>query len=230
MQQLPQPEFSADEARDTADVVLSGQAYRQAARGPSLQERLFDWVAERVSDLFNALSSAGGRGAIAWVVIGVFSAIIVYLVWRMLRSASPTPLRRGTASASIEILGDRSAAEWLASAEQAEAAGDWRLGIRCRHRVLVATLVDQEALEPRPGMTAGEIERVVAGTHPRAAVAMQSATDLFKDTWYGWIDATRTDRDQFVALADQVLASVESAEPAAAGTPSEPAPSEAALA
>ena len=205
--QIPPTEVGADEARQTADQVLSGRAYVEAARPPSLQERLFDWLGERFADLFNLLSSGGGRGWTAWIIIALFGALIVFLLSRLLRNSVPSPAKVVIEGPEIDVIGDRSADEWLAAARDAEEAGDWRIAVRCRHRALVTTLVRRGVVAARPGQTAGEISLVVAEKMPPAAEAMQEATWLFKDTWYGWIDATADSSARFAELADQVLAS-----------------------
>ena len=91
MRELPPSEVSAEKARDVADQVLSGRAYVEAARPPSLQERVFDWIADLIGDLFNALTSTGGRGIIAWLVIIGFGLLIAFLVSRLMRNLDPLP-------------------------------------------------------------------------------------------------------------------------------------------
>ena len=206
MFELPPSEVSADEARDTADSVLSGRAYVEAARPPSLQERFFNWITEVIGDLFNALSSTGGRGVIAWVVIIGFGLLIAFLMSRLVRNLDPLPPRPATQRPTVEIIGNRSANEWLADALAAEGAGDWRAAIRCRHRALVAELLDLDIVTARPGLTAGEIALEVGNVRPAADTSMQEATWLFKDTWYGWTDADAAATARFADLAAQVLA------------------------
>lgn len=203
-QTLPPPDFSGEEARGIADSVLAGRAYTEAARPPSLQERIFDWIADLFGDLLDALSSTGGRGIVAWVIIAIFVALIGYLCVRLIGGAGTLPLRQASRKPRVAMVEDRTAAQWLAAADEAEQSGDWRTGIRCRHRSLVATLIDRELVTARPGFTAGDIERRVAATHPASQQAMAEATNLFKDTWYGWAEATETSRDRFAALASQI--------------------------
>lgn len=202
----PPPEFSAEEARDIADSVLGGRAYAEAARPPSLQERIFDWIAEIFRDLLNALTSSGGRGIFAWVIIAVFVALIGFLVYRLFGGVGSMPLRQGSAKPTMAMIEDRTAAEWMQAAEAAEAEHDWRVGIRCRHRSLVATLVDRQVVTARPGFTAGEIQKWVGADYPAANAPLQEATGLFKDSWYGWVDATEADSDRFAELVSHVLA------------------------
>ncbi|MBT5757659.1 MAG: DUF4129 domain-containing protein [Acidimicrobiaceae bacterium] len=209
MRELPPSEVSAEEARDVADQVLSGRAYVEAARPPSLQERAFDWIADLIGDLFNALSSTGGRGIIAWVVIIGFGLLIAFLVTRLMRNLDPLPAPPASARPIVEITESRSAGDWLADAIAAERNHDWRTAIRCRHRSLVAELLDLEIVTARPGLTAGEIAHEVAQARPAAAATMHEATWLFKDTWYGSHHADAAATAAFADLAHQVIAAAE---------------------
>ena len=209
MRELPPSEVSAEKARDVADQVLSGRAYVEAARPPSLQERVFDWIADLIGDLFNALTSTGGRGIIAWLVIIGFGLLIAFLVSRLMRNLDPLPTRPASTRPTVEITGNRSAGDWLADAMAAERNHDWRTAIRCRHRSLVAELLDLEIVTARPSLTAGEIAHEVAQARPAAAATMHEATWLFKDTWYGSHHADAAATAAFADLAHQVIAAAE---------------------
>jgi hypothetical protein len=204
--ELPPPEITPDEARDAADRVLSGRAYTQAARGPSLRDRFFDWIGDQIGDLLSALSTTGGRGFIAWIIIGVLGAAIIFLATRLLRGVGRLPVREAKADPVISIVGDRSSKQWLDHAIDAEAGGNWREGIRSRHRSLVAALIDRDLLTSRPGQTAGEISETVARQLPTVAGPMQAATWLFNDVWYGWTEPGPEHRDEFSGLADRIVA------------------------
>ena len=209
MRELPPSEVSAEKARDVADQVLSGRAYVEAARPPSLQERVFDWIADLIGDLFNALTSTGGRGIIAWLVIIGFGLLIAFLVSRLMRNLDPLPTRPASTRPTVEITGNRSAGDWLADAMAAERTHDWRTAIRCRHRSLVAELLDLEIVTARPGLTAGEIAHEVAQARPAAAATMHQATWLFKDTWSGRHHADAAATAAFADLARQVINAAE---------------------
>lgn len=206
--QLPDPEFTGEQARDAADRVLSGRAYTEADRPPSLQERAFDWLADRIGDLFNALSTTGGRGVIAWVVIAFFAAVIVFFLSRLLRNVDPLPSRAARPQATIGVVEGRTRSQWLEEADAAARSGDFRAAIRCRHRALVAALVDGRLLSARPGFTAGEIASSVASSRPAAQAAMDQLTAVFDDTWYGYRPALAEDYERFTDLADLVESEV----------------------
>jgi len=195
------PQRDPDQIRRTADEVLSGRAYQTAARPPSLQERIFDWIGDRFSDLFNSLSSSGSRGLIAWVVIILFAAVILYLVSRLMRNFGALPKPSIQPKPTIDVTTERSSKQWLAAAAEAEDAGDYRQGIRCRHQALVSSLVEKRLVAVGPDQTAGEINQLVSAQFPPVATPMNEATWLFQDTWYGWVHAGASSRDRFMELA-----------------------------
>jgi len=202
--ELPAPEVSIDEATSTADRVLQGRAYLEAAKPPSLRERFFDWLQDLFADILSSLTSVGGRG-LAMFIIGIFGLGILFLVWRLVRDGRmPSARKDGNLGPVIDIERDLTATEWIQHAEEAEAAGDWRNGLRCRHRAMVAMLIDRDMVSPRPGQTAGEIEWEASRALPEAANDLHVATGLFKDVWYGWVDADATQRDTFAELARRV--------------------------
>jgi len=140
------------------------------------------------------------------VIIGVFVALIVFLIARLVRDRGPLPVRRSGAEPSIDVLAQRSPEQWLAAARDAEAADDWRTAVRCRHQALTTTLIRRGIVAARPGQTAGEIEQLVSQQQPQVAASMREATWLFKETWYGWMEADRESSMRFQALSDEILA------------------------
>ena len=66
--------------------------------------------------------------------------------------ATPTP-----SCSTIEA--QRSVSEWDAAAARAEAAGDWKEGLRCRFGALVARLVAAGVVPPRAGPDGGRVPR-----------------------------------------------------------------------
>jgi len=210
--ELPSSEISADEARQAAQRVLSDSKYdlrvdeeSEPAEAPDWLTRIIEWILELFSDAFGIFGSASaGRGAFAWVIIVLFAGCILFLLYRLYQNYEPMPKQAKAAKPTIDLMDGKNAREWLALAEQAEAEGDWQGAIRCRHRVLVAGLLDRKVITPRPGLTAGEIDWLVSDAAPAANEPMTAATWLFKDTWYGGIQADQAMRDQFIALSDQV--------------------------
>lgn len=154
----------------------------------------------------------------AWVIIVVLGAAIFFLFTKLLQGVGSLPAREVRPDPQVSIVGDKSSKQWLDHALEAEARGDWREGIRSRHRSLVASLIDQDLLTSRPGQTAGEINRAVALAVPAVTEPLQQATWLFNDVWYGWAEPGEEHRDRFAELSAQVLAgTTTTAEPALVG-------------
>lgn len=200
--ELVVPERDADDARRAIDAILARREFDEDQR--TWLERARDWVFERIGDLIDALSGAGSGGAgtlVAWAVALVLTGLAVWLAVRLTRTWSRTP-----PSPALPAPGARrSAADWRADAEAAEAAGDWRLALRCRYRALVADLAARGLVEEVPGRTAGEYRRQVDRNVPGAAPDFSGATELFEAAWYGGRASGPEEATRFRQLADRVL-------------------------
>lgn len=193
--------------RDAADGVLNQPQYLEAARPPSLRERLLDWVVEIFTDIFRSLSTVGGRGVFAWVIVGIFVIAILFLLTRLRVGGAVRKLPN--ALPTIEVHRELTAAQWRSEAANHETAGDWRAGLRCRHRALVTELIDRNTVSSRPGQTAGEVAATVSRQVPAAANSMRVATEIFGDAWYGGHAASSATRDQFESHSQNVLDAVD---------------------
>lgn len=204
MTELPPLEIDPESIRSTADQVLARPAYIEASRPPSLQERALEWIIDMFRDILGALSSVGGR-SLAIVIIAVMGAGALYLAIRLVRSGVGG--RRGLTDVAshIEIEAGLSSKEWTQHAIAAEDDGRWRDGLRFRHRALVTELTDRGAISAVPGQTAGAIATSIGHTFPEATGAMDQATAMFKDVWYGTAPAGPDLRDRFIRLADTVI-------------------------
>jgi hypothetical protein len=199
---LPVPEASGEEVRRLAREVLADPAFDRAQ--PGLLVRARDWFFEQLGELLGRLVAAAGDGPLAWVVVAVVVAGALVMVVRLTRDVHREPR-----SATGPLSGPRRPpADWLAEASRLEAAGDWRAGLRCRHRALVASLAGRGLVTEVPGRTAGEYRLAVATAAPAAADAFAGATSLFEVAWYGHGEVGAEDVRRFTDLADQVLAGV----------------------
>ena len=213
VRELPPPSVDAEQASRTARSVLSERKYLEAARPPSLQERFFDWVFEQIGDLLAALSSGGGRGLVAWLIVGLFLALVAFLLTRLLSRFEPIRRPPAPVDPEIDVFSERTAAEWLRTAIELEDAGDWRDGLRCRHRALVAGLLDRGLISGRPGNTAHEIARQAGDRLPAATADLDAATALFEQVWYGFTEPGVATRDRFVGHAHRVLSHADQPQP-----------------
>lgn len=197
--QLPEPTHTPEEVQRRADDILARPEFRRPA--PSIFERVQDWIAEQLGRVVEGLAG-GGRGSVVGVVLLVLAiAAVVVMATRAARTISADPRSRAVELAEPV----QTVRQWLADAEQAEAAGRWRDGLRCRYRALVAGLAERGVVEEVPGRTAGEYRADVAAALPVAADEFAGATDLFERAWYGDRSTGAEERDRFGALAGRVL-------------------------
>lgn len=195
------PERDGDEVRRAIERILARPEFAEDQR--TWLERARDWLFDRLNDLFQAFGGAasGVSELVAWAIALAVTAFAIWLAVRFTRSLSrmpPTPSAEGVSRL-------RSATDWRADAEAAEAAGDWRLALRCRYRALVADLAARGLVEEVPGRTAGEYRRQVGHNVPGAAPEFSGATELFEAAWYGGRPSGPEQSARFRELADRVL-------------------------
>lgn len=198
---LPPPAAGADEIRRGAEEVLSRPEFQRPPK--SLYQRALEAISEAISEFLDLVVS-GGRGAVvAWIVLGVMAAAVVFLVVRGLQGDRRRPGRTGGEGLDVEVR--RPAADWAAEAARHEAAGEWRDALRCRYRWMIASLAGAGLVDEIPGTTAGEYRILVGAALPRSAQPMAGATDLFERAWYGNEGTGPAEAAEFSDLAGRVV-------------------------
>ncbi len=197
---LPQPESGADRAREAIDAILARPEFAPEPR--SWAERARDWVLDQLGELLQAMLDAGAGGVVGWSVVAVLALVAVLLALRFSRGLRADP----TVSLSTGSGPRRPAVDWRADAAAHEAAGEWRAGLRCRWRALVADLAGRGLVEEVPGRTAGEYRRQVADALPTASADFDAATALFEAAWYGEHPADADQAEHLRRLSERVLA------------------------
>jgi hypothetical protein len=164
-------------------------------------------VSTEIGNLLGGLVHLGGGGTVAGAVVAIgVAALVVVMVWLIVRHWPGVPARRGHRPVTIAAgRRARPADEWRAEAAAHEAAGRWREALRARYRALVADLAGRGVVDEIPGRTSGEYRRQVDVTVPAAAEPFDEATDLFEQTWYGTRPSGPHDQTRFDQLADRVL-------------------------
>jgi len=104
----------------------------------------------------------------------------------------------------------RTADDWRAEASTHEKQGQWRAGIRCRYRALVADLAQRGLVDEVPGRTTGEYRAEVGDNVPKIAPEFSGATELFEAAWYGNRPTGEHESARFRELADRVLVGAKS--------------------
>jgi hypothetical protein len=206
------------EVRRVADEVLGRDEFQPPE--PTLLERLRDWL----GDLFPGDSTSGdggsgsgstSAGAAGTGGSGVLTSILLvlavvgvgYIAYVLLRQ--PRRRRRSDDDdPEVELEPRRSAGEWLTAAEQAEAEGRWKDGLRARFRALVEELLEARVVPEVAGRTTGELRADVAAGVPAGAAAFAAAAELFDRAWYGDLPTGPDEAQRFAAAAATVGAEV----------------------
>ncbi|MFF2045793.1 DUF4129 domain-containing protein [Kitasatospora sp. NPDC058170] len=169
-----------DPARDAArDELLKADYHRH---DPSLQERVLDWIGDRLGDALDAVAGNGTSGTTGLVLFLVIAVLIGGALWW--RLGAPKRAAR-TVQPVFGTAGPRSAAQYRAEAEAHAAAGRWPQAVREQMRALVRALEERTLLDTRPGRTADEAAAEAGRALPEHAAALAAAARSFDDIAYG---------------------------------------------
>jgi Domain of unknown function (DUF4129) len=197
---LPVPERDPAQVRQTVREVLSRPEYQ--TQPPTPVDRVVEWLLDRLADVLAGLTGSGPGSLVGLVLFVVILAGVGVLIVRFARGLTRDP----ELAAAMPAVPLRPPADWLAEAARREAAGDWRGGLRCRYRALVAGLGARGLLDEVPGTTAGEYRLQVAGNAPAVAGEFAGATELFELAWYGNRATGARESARFRELAERVMA------------------------
>jgi hypothetical protein len=171
---------------------------------PSLVERVLDrffsWLGELFGQAFGGLV---GNDLLAWLLAGFALVVLGIAVWRWTRGL------RVDASTPIDAADPqgRSPEEWSRAAEEAEAAGDLDLALRCRYLSLVAILDERGVIEPLPGRTIRELgDELTARTGDRY-LDIRSVGTRVEEVVFGGQAATHDDLAAARRAEDSLAAS-----------------------
>lgn len=191
----------SDSARELAQNELSKAMYDYA---PNLFERLLRWIGERLNRLGVQLDPGrGGAGNIAVIlaIVIVVVALVAFALWRSYQRAG-TRVRHGRSELFND---DRSAAELVAAAHAAEAAGNLDQAVIERFRALIRLLSERNLIRVFPGMTA--LEAAQAASHTLGREDFFVCANIFNDVYYGHGHAVVSDvkaiRDLYNSVADR---------------------------
>jgi hypothetical protein len=201
---LPTPDPPPGAVKDKADQILSDSQFQSDSK--SLAQRVFDWLLDQIKVPFSA--AAGGNKVVGVVILILFLTALGYVLSRI-RFGMPASITTKDDSPDIDIEEDRPADVWRADAEQAEAAGEWKLALRARYRWLLGELIARELVVNVPGRTPGEYRTDMVRALPDESTAFATATDLFERAWYGNEPTGPDENRQFRSCAEQVLAAAE---------------------
>ncbi len=197
---LPRPQQSPEASQAKAHAILSQHQFARAR--PNIFEQVLRWLSMHLGNGLTTLAS-GGWGALAgWAVLILVVGLVAAVVGFALRGVRRDPERP---EAPFRVQPRRTATDWRTEAEAFEADGQWKEGLRCRYRALIAELIEAKAVLDLPGRTTGEYRGDVAVTLPAVASAFAGATELFERAWYGDRATGADESRRFAELAAAVL-------------------------
>jgi hypothetical protein len=195
------------------DDVREVMARPEFAYPRSLWERITDWIGDRLADLLPGGAGPGGSFGggigtlVGWAIIFAgLAAVVVLVVVAVLRRVRLTPGEGEPPLGEVEREHRRRASDWAAEAAELEAAGQWKLAVRARHRELVRTLVDRGQVADLAGRTTGELRDDLHSTTPSASEPFDTACLLFELPWYADLPTGPDESARFRAAAAAVLA------------------------
>jgi hypothetical protein len=203
---------SDDDVREQVREVMSQPAYRYE---PTLLERigrrLSEWLQRLLENLNVPGASAGtfGGGAgtvVAWVLIVLALAVLVFAVVRAVQRRVRKPPADDTPATTTDVEHERRAKDWADEATRMEREGRVKDAVRARYREMVRTLVDRDQLPDVPGLTTGELRQALGRTTPTAADAFDRACTTFELAWYAELPVDADDLAGLRTAAAEVLA------------------------
>ncbi|MEZ5238870.1 MAG: DUF4129 domain-containing protein [Microthrixaceae bacterium] len=182
----------------------------------SVPERIGDWVAQRLDDLFGGAPAPGAAdiggpssamaSLVGWVLVLLAVALVIVVVVLAVRRWVPRGDEEDEEQTSLETEHRRSARDWRSDAERHESEGRWKLALKARHRELVRTLVDRAAVADVPGRTDTELARDLQRSTPGAGEAFDTASMLFELAWFAGLPTGAEENERFRRAAAEVLA------------------------
>ncbi|MGN8552395.1 UNVERIFIED_CONTAM: DUF4129 domain-containing protein [Microbacterium sp. SLM126] len=178
---VPPLQPDGDEARRWAETELTDPVYDIAE--PTLLDRVAQWIAEVIGNLFSTELSGGWGSLVAVIAAVVVIAVIVvaFIVWGVPRSS-----RRARAS-TANLFGEqegRSAAELRTAAASAARDGDWDEAIVLHFRALARGCAERGVVDTPPGATVHAFARAAGRVFPPLADRLEDAAAAFDDVRY----------------------------------------------
>jgi hypothetical protein len=153
--------------RDVARAIVADPRFHgltsDAAPAPSLIERIFTWLGQRLEPLVRAIGHVLGARtplnvAIGVIVLVVAAAALVFLIVRFVRWPAR---RRRPVPASIPLERALTSAELIAQARAAARAERWHAAASALARAALHALDERGRLRFDPARTPGEVRRLL---------------------------------------------------------------------
>lgn len=200
----------ADDLRNRAEEILSRPQFREPE--PSLLDRFFRWLSEQLdrilSPIFDALGLGGVGGGMAWLLLIIIAALVLYVLFRAAVNWRAGSVDDASVGFAVEASQVWSAERWRQAAAEHERAGRWDQAVRCHYRATMADLAAARKITDVPGATSG-VWQQEASTNRVDPAALNELTDVFDGVWYGSAQAHASDVERARSYGGAVVASVE---------------------
>ncbi|GAC1592764.1 MAG: hypothetical protein NVS3B28_21950 [Candidatus Velthaea sp.] len=165
-----QPNWPHGDPRDLARAILRDPRYTGITSTnkpePSLWDRVWQWIGERLGEVFGAIGHVLGANnplnlLIAALIVVAAGVGLAYLIFRLgLRFAAARMVRRSPVRQTA-LSGERSAAELRAAARAAGDAGRYRDAAGLLFASALRALDERGRIPYDPARTPGEYRRLV---------------------------------------------------------------------
>lgn len=207
VQKVGEPTLTKGEARTRLEEILKRAEYNKGPQGKNALSRLLEKIMEWIRNLLPkslplSPQNAGFLGLlIRIIVVAIAVAIIIMAVIAIVRRLSRIQKKPKKVREARVVLGERlepeaSATDLLTDAESLARSGDIRGAIRKAYIALLVELADRHLLSLAQHKTNRDYVRSVK-TVPMLHSRMLTLTDSFERHWYGFIDATPSDWQDF---------------------------------
>jgi len=194
-------------AKGRLESILSRPEYASAARGPNALTRLIrdflQWLAKFLPKRGPAREAPSWLNLVAKIVVLGFAALVVFFLVKILLSRfkrSGKIKTRKKPEARI-VLGERlepeqTATDLLSEAEALARRGELRAAIRKAYIALLVELGDRKIISLAQHKTNRDYLNAVRGA-PQLHSRMRGLTDSFERHWYGFVNASENDWQDF---------------------------------
>lgn len=201
------PGLEKSDAQKRLEGILARPEFKGGPQGDNALTRLLKRLVSWIENLFPKSRQLSGSGAnslsfIVRIVIVVIAMVVIgFAIAAVVRRLPKRVKKQKKVREARVVLGERlepeaSATDLLAGAEALARSGDIRGAIRRAYIALLVELADRHVLSLAQNKTNRDYVRSVKNV-PTLHTKMLTLTDSFERHWYGFIEATPDDWQNF---------------------------------
>lgn len=178
---------SPDEAHRWAQEELSKPAY-----GRSAVERFLDWLADRLTALFQPSGAPGTLPVPNLLAVLLILVLVALIVWLVVQARRRSPAPPPDEAAEEAVFGERplAAAEYRRRALAALQVGEAATAVVDGFRAIAAQSLERHALDEARDQTAQEFAAALRAVFPAFGDRVEQAAGAFDEALYGALPAT----------------------------------------